>query len=130
VDALPHLVDQEYTMVSRTAAQLVKAVFTGLDDRYPAVRAYSEAQRSRTAEDIAHIVDFLATALYVDDSDLFTGFIGWTGDILAARGVPAASLLHTLGLLAGELREFPRAVRLVTTARDRLAADLDQGKTA
>lgn len=130
VDGLPHLADQEYTMVSRTAALLVKAVFTGLDNQSPAMRACTEAQRSRTAEDIAHTVDFLATALYVDDDDLFTGFIGWTGDILAARGVPATSLLPTLGLLGGELRDFPRATRLVTAARDQLTADLDQGKSA
>jgi methanogenic corrinoid protein MtbC1 len=129
-DVLPHLADQEYTMVSRTAGQLVKAVFTGLDDRYPAMRSYSEDQRSRTAEDIAHIVEFLATALYVDDDDLFTAFIGWTGDILAARGVPATSLLPALGLLGAELRDFPRATRLVAAARDRLATDQDQGRTA
>lgn len=129
-DVLPHLADQEYTMVCRTAAQLVKAVFTGLDDRYPAMRSYTEAQRSRTAEDIAHIVEFLATGLYVDDDDLFTGFIAWTGDILAARGVPAASLLPTLELLGGELRDFPRATRLLAAARDGVAADLDQGRTA
>ena len=129
-DVLPHLADQEYTMVCRTSAQLVKAVFTGLDDRYPAMRSYTEAQRSRTAEDIAHIVEFLATGLYVDDDDLFTGFIAWTGDILAARGVPAASLLPTLELLGGELRDFPRATRLLAAARDGVAADLDQGRTA
>ncbi|MFI9379721.1 B12-binding domain-containing protein [Kutzneria sp. NPDC052558] len=130
LDLLPHLADQEYTMVSRTAAQLVKAVFTGLDERYPAMRAYTEVQRSRAAEDIAHIVEFLSTALYIDDDELFAGFIGWTGDILAARGVPAASLTPTLDLLHGELRDFPRAVRLLAAARDRLTATLDQGRPA
>lgn len=129
-DTLPHLADQEFTMVSRTAAQLVKAVLSGLDDRYPAMRACTEAQRSRTAEDIAHIVEFLSTALYVDDDELLAGFIGWTGDILAARGVPPMSLLPTLELLRGELHDFPRATRLVAAARDRLASDLDEGRSA
>ena len=44
--------------------------------------------------------DYLATALYVDHDDLFTGFVTWTAEILEARGVPGASLRPALDLLA------------------------------
>ncbi|WP_370647122.1 hypothetical protein [Mycobacterium sp. IDR2000157661] len=71
----------------------MKATVDELEDRFPAMRSHTDVQRQRTVEDTAHIVDFLATALYIDDAELFTGFIGWTADILAARGVPAASRL-------------------------------------
>jgi methanogenic corrinoid protein MtbC1 len=113
VDDLPHLSDQEYTMVTTTAPRLVAAVMAGLADRFPAMRDYTEVQLQHTAEDVAHIVDFLAAALYTDDAELFTGFLGWTAGILAARGVPPASLLPALDLLGRELRDLPRAGALL-----------------
>ncbi|MEU2335477.1 B12-binding domain-containing protein [Streptomyces sp. NPDC006654] len=112
-DDLPHLTDQEYTMVVRSRPELVRQTLTGLESRFPAVRGYDDAQRERTAEDLTHIVDFLATALYVDDPELFTSFLTWTADILEARHVPARSVLAALDVLAGQLREFPRAVGLI-----------------
>ncbi|GHB37115.1 cobalamin-binding protein [Streptomyces xanthochromogenes] len=122
IDDLPHLDDQEYTMVTRTRTSLVRAVMRGLDQGFPAMLRYSDLQRERTAEDVAHIVDFLATALYLDDADLFTDFIAWTAGILTARGVPAHSLPPALRLLAGELKDFPRATRLLRLGIDQLAA--------
>ncbi|MFE2356724.1 B12-binding domain-containing protein [Streptomyces parvulus] len=116
-DDLPHLADQEYTMVGRTARSLVRETFQRLEQRFPAMAGYDDAQRERTAEDIAHIVEFLAAALYVDDPDLFAGFLSWTGEILAARGVPAASLLPALDLLEEQLRDFPRTRRILDAGR-------------
>ncbi|OLR95041.1 cobalamin B12-binding domain-containing protein [Actinokineospora bangkokensis] len=126
IDDLPHLADQEFTMVSRTATLLVKAVLNGLEERIPAMRAYSDEQHQRTAEDIAHIVDFLATSLYVADDGLFTGFLTWTADILSARSVPADVLAPALDLLLAELRDFPRATALITTAHAALEAATDR----
>ncbi|GGT15642.1 cobalamin B12-binding domain-containing protein [Streptomyces chromofuscus] len=113
VDDLPHLVDQEYTMVVQSRPRLVKQTLIDLENRYPAMSGYSDAQRERTAEDIAHIVDFLATALYVNDADLFTTFLTWSADILEARHVPAHSMVMGLDVLADQLRDFPRAVALL-----------------
>lgn len=107
VDDLPHLVDQEYTMVRRDSSRLVKAALAGLEDRFPAVRSYTDRQRQHTAEDLGHIVDFLVVALYMDCEQLFTRFLTWTAGILTARGVPAASLTPTLDVLGTELKEFP-----------------------
>ncbi|WP_156747051.1 B12-binding domain-containing protein [Mycobacterium sp. E2733] len=122
VDDLPHLADQEYTMVSRSAAQLVKSTVADLEDRFPAMRAYSTPQRQHTVEDVAHIVDFLTVSLYTDDDALFADFITWTADILTARGVPAASLHPALDSLTVQLKEFPRSQRLLQTANDALTA--------
>ncbi|GAA1656233.1 cobalamin B12-binding domain-containing protein [Actinoplanes couchii] len=120
VDDLPHLADQEYTLVTRSARHLVREVFQRLEQQLPAMAGYSEEQRERTAEDLAHIVDFLTTALYVDDADLFTDFLTWTAQILTSRGVPARSLLPGLDLLAEQLRDFPRTRRLITAGRTAL----------
>jgi methanogenic corrinoid protein MtbC1 len=122
IDDLPHLADQEYTMVSRTTARLVMGTVGQLVDRFPAMRTYDDEQRQRTTEDIGHILDFLATALYVDHDELFTGFITWTADILEARGVPAASLRPALDLLAEQLTDFPRSQRFLGAATAALAA--------
>ncbi|AFM19864.1 putative cobalamin binding protein [Mycolicibacterium chubuense NBB4] len=121
IDDLPHLIDQEYTMVSGTTAQLVKTTVADLEERFPAMRSYSELQRQHTTEDIAHIVEFLAAGLYTDDDDLFTDFITWTAEILAARGVPATSLHPALESLAAQLQDFPRAQRLLLAARTALS---------
>ncbi|MFG2545881.1 B12-binding domain-containing protein [Streptomyces sp. NPDC048594] len=113
VDDLPHLADQEYALVTRARPRLVKQTFADLSDRLPAVRRYDDQQRERIAEDLAHTVDFLAAALYVDDPDLFTGFLMWTADILTARGVPGHSLLPALASLGEQLHDCPRARRLL-----------------
>ncbi|MGW2036010.1 cobalamin B12-binding domain-containing protein [Streptomyces spinosus] len=120
VDDLPHLADQEYTLVARSRPQIVKQTLADLEDRFPAMRAYSGAQHERTAEDIAHIVDFLAAALYVDDPDLFTTFLTWTAGILTARGVPAHSLSAGLDALTGQLHDFPRALKTLGHGRTAL----------
>lgn len=131
IDDLPHLGDQEYTMITRNSPSMVRAVFTALEEAFPAMAAYTDLQRERTAEDLAHIVEFLATALYLDDEELFTGFITWTAQVLGARGVPPQSLPPALRLLARELKDFPRAVRILELATHMLTtAHAPAGKTA
>ncbi|MFI8404641.1 B12-binding domain-containing protein [Streptomyces sp. NPDC085463] len=125
IDDLPHLEDQEYTLVIQNRAQLIKQTLADLEDLFPAMRTYSAAQRDRTTEDLAHIVDFLATALYVDDAELFTTFTAWTAGILTARHVPVASLRLGLDVLAGQLRDFPRALTFLTAATDALHTTSD-----
>ncbi|PSM41130.1 cobalamin-binding protein [Streptomyces dioscori] len=114
---LPHLADQEYTMVRRTRLQLVKQTLADVEEGFPETRHYSERQLERTVEDIDFIVSHLATALYVDDPDLFTTFITWTADILAARDIPPRCLLPALDSLRTQLKDFPRAVGILTAAR-------------
>ncbi|MFB4314930.1 B12-binding domain-containing protein [Actinomadura sp. 21ATH] len=116
IDDLPHLADMEYAHVSRTAPQLVRHVLAGLAARFPAMAAYSEQQLRHTAEDVAHIVDFLGAALYVDDPDLFSGFLAWAAGLLATRGVPTHSLLPALELLSEELQGRPRAIAMLARA--------------
>lgn len=71
----------------------------------PDVAAYDDDQLARTEEDLGHILDFLAAALFVDDVDLYTLFVEWLRDLLAARHVPPATLGAGLDLLERLLRE-------------------------
>ncbi|MEW2249285.1 cobalamin-dependent protein [Streptomyces sp. NPDC006975] len=120
VDDLPHLADQEYTFVAQSRSRLVRKTLTELEERFPALRHYTDEQREHTAQDLAHIVDFLATALYVDDPDLFTTFVTWTADVLHARRVPPHSVTVALDVLGASLRDFPRALRLLHDGTDAL----------
>ncbi|BFO17771.1 hypothetical protein SHKM778_41590 [Streptomyces sp. KM77-8] len=100
-------------MVVQSRSLLVKQVLTDLESRFPAVRGYDATKRERTAEDLVHILGFLATALYLDDAEVFTGFLEWTADVLDARGVPVGSLVTGLEILAEQLHDFPRALGFV-----------------
>ncbi len=109
-------------MISGMAPQLVHATVGELERRLPDMQTYTDAQRRHTTEDIGYIVDFLGAALYTDDDDLFSGFISWTSDVLSARGVPPAALPPALDVLLAQLPDFPRAQRILRTARIALAA--------
>ncbi|WP_338692969.1 cobalamin-dependent protein [Streptomyces sp. Q6] len=117
---LPHLSDQEYTVVRQTKRQLIKQTLVDVEIAFPPLRSYSEFQLERTIEDIDHIVTYLATALYVDDADLFTTFLVWAAGILSSRGVPVASLLPVLDSLRQQLKDFPRATGILAEARKAL----------
>ncbi|MVO89274.1 cobalamin-binding protein [Streptomyces sp. p1417] len=121
-DDLVHLADQEYTMVAKSSTRLVRDSYQRMERGFPAMRDYTDEQRERTAEDLAHIVDFLIAALYVDSDDVFTAFLTWTAEVLTARAVPARFLLSGLDLLEEQLRDFPRARRLLDSGRVALAA--------
>jgi methanogenic corrinoid protein MtbC1 len=99
--------DDAHEKVHDQRTQLVEQAMIELTARFPAIAAYDDEQRTRTVEDMEHILDFLATALFVDDVALFTEFTDWLGQILSARGVPvrAAQLgLEALGAVLPPLR--------------------------
>jgi hypothetical protein len=75
----------------------------------------------RAAEDSAHVVEFLISGAYADDDALFSGFVIWTDDIVAARGVPATTLFPTLDLVGKHLHEVPCCRRLPLAAGSALA---------
>ncbi|MFC7549902.1 B12-binding domain-containing protein [Plantactinospora sp. GCM10030261] len=106
---LPHLADDEYAGLVRRRGELIDSALADLTDHVPATREYSGPQLDRTVEDLGHIVDFLAAAVYVDDQTLFGEFVDWLGEVLTSRGVPREPVARTLAHLADELRDFPRA---------------------
>jgi hypothetical protein len=130
-DTLAHLADEEYTQVARGRAALITGTMARLAKSGPLVASYSDRQLEATADDLGHIIDFLAAALYVDDVPLFTDFVTWTCDVLRARDVPVASVALGLRILHDEMPEFPRARRLladgVQAARGHDAGGIPEG---
>jgi methanogenic corrinoid protein MtbC1 len=112
--------DDEYTYVVRHRAELLQTAMTRLRASYPQAREYDQQQEDHTAEDMGHIVDFLAAALYVSESRIFTDFVDWTAEVLAARGVPPVALALGLGLYRDQLADYPTAAGLLDDSIDRL----------
>jgi methanogenic corrinoid protein MtbC1 len=119
--AVAFLGDEEYTYVVRHRPRLITTTMDRLFDAYPGMRRYNERQLDATAEDVGHLVDFLGAALYVDEAPIFTDFVGWTADVLTARGVPPVALRCGLDVLRDQLRDFPAATALLDAGQTQLA---------
>jgi MerR family transcriptional regulator, light-induced transcriptional regulator len=71
------------------------------------------------ADDLGHLVDFLAAAVFVDDPSLFDGFVRWVGTVTIPAGLRTDEVAAALDALAAALADSPRTVRLL---RDALGA--------
>ena len=78
------------------AVELADDAFDDLARRFTAISTYDTTQLTRTREDLAFIVRFIAAAQLVDDPVVFTDFLDWQAQLLAARGVPSAALVAGL----------------------------------
>ncbi|MFC7530705.1 B12-binding domain-containing protein [Actinoplanes sp. GCM10030250] len=121
LDADSFLGDEEYTHLVRSRPQLIATAMGRLAAAYPVAHHYDHGQLEATAEDLGHIADFLAAALYVGEEQIFTGFVDWTRDVLAARGVPLAALRAGMRLIRDQLIDFPAAITMLDAAAGRLA---------
>ncbi len=102
--------DEEYTYVVRQRGTLIGTALQRLAAAYPDVGGYDQRQQDATADDMGHVVDFLAASLYVGDRKLFTDFVDWTAAVLEARGVPRPALAVGLRLVRDQLRDYPTAL--------------------
>jgi len=112
--------DEEYTYVVRNRGELIGTAMRRLTESYPAMREYNQRQLDSTAEDMAHIVDFLAAALYASETPIFTDFVEWTNGVLQARGVPAVALRVGLDSVRSQLRDYPRATAILDAGAARI----------
>ena len=109
--------DAESTGLRTRRAELVTETMVRLGERFPPMLAYDERQRDATVEDLGHIVDFLAAALYIDDVTLFADFLEWTAEVLTARDVPLRSLDLTLTVLNEALADYPRTQAMLASVK-------------
>jgi methanogenic corrinoid protein MtbC1 len=114
-----YLGDDEYTYVVRHRPDLIATAMASLLETYPAMAEYDDRQMDSTLEDMGHIVDFLASSLYVSDPKIFTDFTAWTAAVLRARNVPSPALTVGLEAVRAQLHDYP-------SARSTLDAGLSQ----
>ncbi|GAA3345905.1 cobalamin B12-binding domain-containing protein [Amorphoplanes nipponensis] len=105
--------DDEYTHLVRHRGDLVSTALTRLTQAYPPMGRYNQRQHDATVEDLGHVVDFLAAALYVGDEQVFTDFVEWTAAVLEARSVPPVALQIGLKLMRDQLRDYPAAIAII-----------------
>jgi methanogenic corrinoid protein MtbC1 len=115
-DGEPFIGDEEYTHLVRSRPQLIATAMGRLPVVYPPAGDYDETQVEATTEDMGHIADFLAAALYVGEPTIFTDFTRWTSYVLESRGVPPTALRIGLDLIRDQLVDFPNATAMLDTA--------------
>ena len=69
------------------------------------------------ADDLGHLVDFLAASVFVDDPSLFEGFVSWVGTVAIPAGLRVDEVGPALDALAAALADSPRTARLLRDAR-------------
>jgi hypothetical protein len=116
-----YLGDDEYTYVVRERSTLVGITLRRLALADPVIGGYDQRRQDSTAEDLGHVVDFLAAALYVDDESVFTDFVAWAAAVLTARNVPAPMLRAGLGLIGDQLHDYPKARSLLHAGIEHVA---------
>jgi methanogenic corrinoid protein MtbC1 len=112
--------DEEYTYVVRHRGDLIATAMRRLTETYPAMRTYNQRQLDSTAEDMTHVVDFLAAALYISETQIFTDFVDWTAGVLQARGVPPVALRVGLQVVREQLLDYPTALAVLDAGTARL----------
>jgi methanogenic corrinoid protein MtbC1 len=112
--------NEEYTFIVRQRGDLIGTAMRRLAVAYPPMGGYDQRQLDSTFEDLGHLTDFLATALYVGDEQVFTDFVCWTVDVLAARGVPPPALKIGLLLYRDQLHDYPASLAMLDAGLARL----------
>jgi len=93
VDRAPVVLDAGALTLDTMANELAERAHDTLEQALPVMASYTQHQRDHTRQDLAYIVRFVAAALLVDDTTVFTDFRSWLVQLLAARGVPASALV-------------------------------------
>ena len=112
--------DDEYTYVVRNRPTLIATAMHRLAEACPAVRDHDDRQRDATAEDMGHVVDFLAAALYLSETLIFTDFVDWTAGVRHAREVPPRAFRAGLDLVRAQLTDYPAALAMLDAGRAHL----------
>ena len=68
------------------------------------------------ADDLGHLIDFLAAAVFVDDPSLFDGFVRWVGSVAIPTGLRLDEVGPVLDALAAALADSPRTAALLRGA--------------
>ena len=95
----PPPMPREHVALEAARAGIVEDAFEELAERIPAVREYTAEQVARSCEDLDYTLQFLSSALLVDDESVFDDYVDWAANVLEARGVPRPVLAMSLTCL-------------------------------
>jgi methylmalonyl-CoA mutase cobalamin-binding subunit len=75
------------------------------------------------ADDLGHLVDFLAASVFVDDATLLEEFVRWVGAVAIPAGLGADEVVQALDVLGAAFGDFPRTSAVLRTTRAGLPSD-------
>jgi hypothetical protein len=78
-----------------------------------AARLRDGAPPDELTDDLGHLVDFLAAAVYVDDAGLLARFVRWIASVSVPGGLTAEEVGRALDDLATRLADSPRTTALI-----------------
>ncbi|MDL5159219.1 cobalamin B12-binding domain-containing protein [Actinomycetospora termitidis] len=100
---------EEQALLHTRRAELV----AGLGRRLRADHGHDPLTDEQLADDLGHLVDFLAAAVYVDDPGLLARFLRWVGTVAVPGGLAPAEIRPAIDDLADRLGDSPRTVALL-----------------
>lgn len=106
-------------LLDRDSPLLASQAFDAMTAAHPFMRSFNDEQLTRTKEDLAYMVRFVAAASIVEDPSVLTEFLDWLGSVLIARDVPPTAILAGLEALIPVITEAdPAAGELARDAAD------------
>lgn len=110
------LAERQWLEVQRS--DLVERAMGRLHRQLPFMADLDQRQQDHTRRDLDYTLQFLETALLVDDPSLFGDYITWLGSLLTHRGLAAHVLPTSLEVLSQVIDgNHPRSQRMLSAAR-------------
>ncbi|HEX5741724.1 MAG TPA: cobalamin-dependent protein [Pilimelia sp.] len=110
-------VDEEYPLLSRERWRLIDDAMRLLTRGYAPLRGFSPGRLDSTIAELDHLLDFLASAVFLDDEAVFVDFARWLGETLDAHDEPVELVETVLTGLADLLGDRPRTRRILLAGR-------------
>ncbi len=120
-EALAHPTPREAIALEADHEDLVALCLSSMMERMPVMTTYSPAQLDSTRTDIDYILEFLRTAVDLDDARIFDTFVAWLAGVLTSRNVPPTVLAGSLQIIGDVLEGagMTQAARLCDSGRRR-----------
>ncbi|MFH8567180.1 B12-binding domain-containing protein [Streptomyces sp. NPDC017993] len=112
---------EAYAQFVRRRSELLHRVVARLHERHPALRDPTDHEYDTTTANLSNLLDSLAAAVFVDDTQLFTDFLSFATAFLTARSLPPDHLGTVLETPAELLRDAPLFMGQLDTGRGWLA---------
>lgn len=110
------LAEQQWLATQRS--DLVARAMGRLRQQLPSMADLDRRQQDHTRRDLDYTLQFLETALLVDDRSLFDEYVAWLGSLLAHRGLPPHVLPTSLAVLTQVIdADRPRSQRMLAEAQ-------------
>ncbi|MFC5820659.1 cobalamin B12-binding domain-containing protein [Nonomuraea harbinensis] len=125
----PHLASHEYALFTDRKPDLVRGALEELSRCVPETGPRPAEAPVLTAEDVAFTVDFLGTAVYVNDPELFVSYTRWLAWTLTQRDATPHALTAVLDALGARLTGLPHALNTLARGREATAGSQQAGES-